>query len=469
MSKLFFWRKPETPAPAPVAQKPVQASYDAAQSSRHLDTWWAAADNYSADKANSPAVRQALRNRSRYESDNNSIARGIVLTLANDVMGTGPRLQCLTDSKNLNNSIETRWAAWAEAVDLPGKLHVMRQARCTDGEAFALLVNRETVDHAVKLDLQLIEADQVTNGYADLENLTDGVELDGFGNPVAYYIMKSHPGDGLVGFSPDDYLRIPAEQIIHYFRPTRPGQHRGIPELTPALNLFAQLRRYTLAVITAAENAAEMSITVATTAPAAERATTEAGTVDFPRGRMMFLPEGWTANQMKAEQPASTYPEFKRQILTEIARCLNMPYVIASLDASGHNYASGRLDHQTYFKSILVERRHAERNILERVFAAWLAEARIVLGIGATEIAHEWLWPGNEHVDPAKESKAQDMRLRNLSTTYAAEYARQGKDYEEEFRQIARERSLMAELGLTVSDVTPEPDDNEEEQKPNEE
>ena len=50
----------------------------------------------SAAAANSPDVRRILRNRSRYEIANNSYARGITLTLANDVVGTGPRLQMLT-------------------------------------------------------------------------------------------------------------------------------------------------------------------------------------------------------------------------------------------------------------------------------------------------------------------------------------------------------------------------------------
>ena len=45
---------------------------------------------------------------------------------------------------------------------------------------------------------------------------------------------------------------VPAGSMIHYLRTDRSEQSRGIPEITPALPLFAQLRRYTLAVIAAA-------------------------------------------------------------------------------------------------------------------------------------------------------------------------------------------------------------------------
>ena len=70
---------------------------------------------------------------------NNSYARGIVLTLANDVIGIGPRLQMLADSAEVNQAVEREFAAWARAVDLPGKLRTMRMARAQDGEAFAVL------------------------------------------------------------------------------------------------------------------------------------------------------------------------------------------------------------------------------------------------------------------------------------------------------------------------------------------
>jgi hypothetical protein len=44
---------------------------------------------------------------------------------------------------------------------LPEKLRTIRMARASDGEAFAMLVANPQVDSPVKLDLRLIEADQV--------------------------------------------------------------------------------------------------------------------------------------------------------------------------------------------------------------------------------------------------------------------------------------------------------------------
>ncbi len=75
----------------------IRARYDAAATTDANRKHWANADGLSADAAASPEVRRILRNRARYEAANNSYAAGIVATLANDVVGTGPRLQVLTD------------------------------------------------------------------------------------------------------------------------------------------------------------------------------------------------------------------------------------------------------------------------------------------------------------------------------------------------------------------------------------
>lgn len=76
----------------------VRAGFDSAVTTEHNRRHWANADGMSADAAASPEVRRTLRNRARYEVANNAYARGIVLTLANDVIGTGPRLQLLTEN-----------------------------------------------------------------------------------------------------------------------------------------------------------------------------------------------------------------------------------------------------------------------------------------------------------------------------------------------------------------------------------
>jgi capsid protein len=135
------------------AVRAIRARYDAAVTNDDNRRHWANADGLSANAANSAEVRRVLRNRARYEVANNSYARGIVLTLANDVIGTGPRLQMLTDDAEANRRIEQAFAAWAKAVSLADKLRTMRMARAHDGEAFAVLTSNPKLPTPVQLDL----------------------------------------------------------------------------------------------------------------------------------------------------------------------------------------------------------------------------------------------------------------------------------------------------------------------------
>lgn len=448
----------------------LRGRYDAATTTDENRRHWANADILSADAANNYRVRTVLRSRARYEVANNSYARGIVSTLAFDTIGTGPRLQMLTDDNEANRIVEQEFSQWSDSVGLPEKLRTMRMARAESGEVFAMLVANPRVDSPIKLDLRLVEADQVATPIFLRQssglNSVDGIVFDPYGNPVEYHVLKTHPGATMVGFSLD-FDRVPAASMIHYFRADRPGQSRGIPEITPALPLFAQLRRYTLAVLAAAETAADFAAVLFTDAPANGEAdpVEPMDLIELERRMATVLPGGWRLGQIQAEQPSTGFAEFKKEILNEIARCLGMPYNIAAGNSSGYNYASGRLDHQTYFKAVRVEQDQIGLTVLNRVLRAWLDEAILISDLlprwmrtaAFRDLGHQWFWDGQSPVDPLKDASAQTTRLQNHTTTLAYEYAQQGRDWESELRQRAKEVALMNELGLPVLEPAAKP------------
>lgn len=461
----WFKKKPAVVKAVLGIPKWIRARFDAAQTTKDNAKHWAAAEFLSADAEADPAVRKTLRTRARYEVQNNSYARGIVSTLANDTVGTGPRLQILFDDEALNHEIEHDFHVWAKRVHLAAKLRTIRMARCQDGEAFVLMAQNPNLKTNVKLDLQLIEADRVTDDELQSDDSSvDGITFDPFGNPKSYKVLKSHPG-GRDNFGSATMI-VNAENMIHYFRQDRPEQHRGIPEITSALPLFAHLRRFTLAVVTAAEAAADFAGVLYTDAPAnGEADAVEAmDSIQLERNMLLTMPGGWKMAQVDPKQPVTTYGEFKHEILNEISRCLNIPYNIAAGNSSGYNYASGRLDHQTYYKSLKVDRSHIEEVILDRILEAWLTEWRLVRkkSIEECDCRHVWFWDGQEHVDPQKEANAQAVRLQSRTTTLATEYARQGKDWESELQQIAKEQDLMKKLGIAPEEAVPEKEQENE-------
>lgn len=454
-SKWFGARKPAADSTALAsAIRNVRARYDAAITNDDNRRHWANSDALSANAANSPDVRRTLRMRARYEYVNNSFCNGMVRTLAFHCIGTGPRLQLNTGNEQADKKLETAWHRWGKEIGLTSKLTTMRQARCRDGEAFGLFVTNRRLSGQIKFDFRLIEADQVANPYTfSSVNDIDGIVLDALGNPVSYSILANHPGDTQT-IGTQQATPVPAERVIHLYREDRPGQRRGIPELTPALPLYAVLRRYTLATLHKAEVAALMALFLRTNSTGLDPA--DIGepfqVLDFERNAMTTLPDGWSIEQLKAEAPTEAHDGFCTSVMREIARCLDMPRSIAMGDSAGLNYSSGRLDHQTYFRAIENDRYDFETRCLDRLFAEWLDEAASIPGMIpdglplVTEWSHEWQWDGFEHVDPSKEANADETRLKSGMASIPDLCAKQGIDWE----SMQRKQALA--LGLTIDE-----------------
>jgi len=459
LSRLFSSPMAAPRTVARHALRMIRGSYDAARTTDDNRKHWANVDSLSANAALSPSVRQTLRERARYEVANNCYAAGLVRTVANDLIGTGPTLQIVAPEGHDANPIERSWSQWAKAVKLARKLRCMRQCLSRDGEAFAVMFTNPKINHPVKLDLRLVEAEQVTTPTLIRENAVDGIVFDEYGNPIFYHILRTHPGDVLHTMEHDE---VPAEYVIHWYRLERPGQKRGVPILAPALPLFSKLRRFTLAVLGAAEAAAmQAGVLYTDGAPHDEDVEGEAfESVEFERNMFTTLPGGYRLEQLKAEQPTTTYSEFKAELIDEAARCENVPSNIARGNSSAYNYASGRLDNQMFGRSQHVDHSEVEEEVIDRIWAAWIDEAAREPGVipdgfpPMAECSHEWFWDGREHVDPNKEANAQATRLANLTTSLAEEWANRGRDWEKGMRQIARERQLLAELGLSLPDAT---------------
>lgn len=429
----------------------ILGRYDAAQTVDGNANHWAAADALDADSANSLAVRKKLRERARYEVNNNGHAKGIVATQANYVVGRGPKLRMLTGSPGMNAMVEAAWARWAKTIGLARKLRTAIKAKVTDGEAFLILTQNRAIADVVQLDLVPIECDQVTSprlpGFEP--GYTDGVRFDEFGQPIWYEVLRYHPGGSYPAML-QQTDQIPAQYVCHLFREDRPGQHRGIPEITATLGLFAQARRWREATVAAAENIANFSILVKTGASpyTGPDQLNPFDTLPITKGMMVALPGGGDAFQPKAEQPAASYDAFNRSIICEEARPLNMPYNIAACDSSGYSFSGGRLDHLTYFVSVEVEQEEIEAQCLDKVFAAWFREATRRYGWNfdpAPPPTHTWDWPARPQIDDLKTASARQTDLATGVRSLSEIYAEDGKDFEDGIAQLARDYGVSIE------------------------
>lgn len=439
----------------------LRAGYEASKSGVENRNHWSATDELGPVSAHTTAVRGTLRKRCRYERDNNPHLNALLKTYGHNLIGTGPRLnlQLPTQYHESARIVEKDFAAWAKAVDLAEKLRLMAETRPVDGESFGRLVTNPLVPNAVKLDVRVYEAEQIAT--PDLRNsfdtsLTDGIEFDAAGNPRIYHVLREHPGDGWTFNGDAD--RVEARLMLHWFRPSRPGQTRGVCELASSLGIGAQTRRFSQAVLTKAEVNANVSGVMKTNVPMVD----ESGQpvplemmddIEFPRGTMLTVPEGCEPIKFDNGSDTAGFGEYTAIQYTTLGRPLLMPRNLVTGDSSGFNFASGKLDYLPFYQEMWIERERLAARVLNQLFQAYYLEYSL-RGLvppdlpAINEWSWDWHWDGFPSINPEKDEAAREMRLANNVTTLAEECAGEGKNWRDVIDQRSIEREYMRSKGI---------------------
>lgn len=451
------------------AHREKRLGHDGARTTPGNGHYWQYARGQGPNLMASPEQRKTLRDRCRDLKANDPYTVGVAHTLANDTIGSGPRLRLNTENETINNWIESRFSEWAREVRLAENLHLMRLSRIDSGESFLQLIDRKNTD-GVTLGLNLLEADQIGRLWGSFDGIDhDGIEYDRSGEATFYHILDRHPGDEM----PTQATRVKASQVIHYFRRDRPGQLRGIPELAPAINLLAQRRQLENAIIKLTTKATWLSLFLETDRNVEDMEGLEGfDTIDIDPDSLNVLPSGDKLTSVKSESPTTDQVELIKQINASIVRCLVMPYNTASGDSSRHNFASGRLDHQAYRKSVEIEQVRLEGDVLLPIYHAWLEmairyypELYSLRYQPSDSLNPVWYWDEWQHIDPLKQAKATIALLKAGLTTYDDEWGRRKSDFKDKFRQIAKEQQMIRDHEIALDTHIPLDDEEENDAK----
>lgn len=406
----------------------LKARYDAADTTFENERMWASADLLSADASLSRPVRERLIKRSRYEAANNAFYAGALESDASAAIGPGPNKRFFFGDATSDGVARELFRDHARSIHLAEKCRQARMAWHRDGASLMIpFTNRQLDPDGVQLDLRITDCLQLK--APDTEQLDpnniDGVILDENGEPSHYQVLDRHPSDGYWGTS-ESYTTFSARGMVHYFEPRLPGQHQGCPSVTPVLPLFAQFRRYKLAVLTAAETAAnvaamlKLDVSMVSEMLASDSSVAASGLIvgedslfDMPRGSIPALPPGYGIEQVDARQPTDTMEMFEKVLLREIARCFGQTYNVLAGDSSSSNMASGTLDERRWWRYIESSRGTFDEVFLDKWVNWWWAEQRLIPYILPSKVRsirrprHRTTWPTRfEHSDPVKVAEA---------------------------------------------------------------
>ncbi len=297
------------------------------------------------------------------------------------------------------------------------------------GECFVRLRNRKLEDDlSVPLQLQVLESEHLNNKsnqtLANGNIIRSGIEFNKLGAREAYYLFREHPGEGSFGES----VRVPASEVLHIYKPLRPGQIRGEPWLSSVLLKLYELDQYDDAELVRKKTAAMFAGFITRLDPESnimgESESNEHGVAlsGLEPGTMQLLDPGEDIKFSEPSDVGGSYEAFMRQQLRAIAIGMGITYEQLTGDLTNVNYSSIRAG------LIEFRRRCAmlQHNIMVFQFCRPIWNRWIELSLLSGKLSMnnkieneqsfkevKWIPQGFDWVDPLKDQQAQQMAVRN--------------------------------------------------------
>lgn len=352
-----------------------RARYDAGQSSPYHQ---APPASRAAD-AEVSAAGQRLRDWARDLADNSAIVAAVLSSRVSNAIGAGLSYEPLVRDRRgelipeINDAIRRIHERWSRSVDVTGELsrqeleRLMWRGWDIDGESFARRVplRFDRDPRSLTYRLQLIESDLVPlwlTQQMDDVYIVNGVAKDQWGRPVRYYVAPRDRDVAVSGnrltTNPRNMESVPARDMWHFKRASRPDQTRGLSLLTQVIFRVSDISRYQEAHRLAARASADLfaSINRATDMDESlvfDSVQTESGETERKPSRHQFdferlmimdgLMPGESVNFHKPEHPNQNAVEFVQQELRQIAAACDVGFsqIAQVFDSS---YAAQRLE-----------------------------------------------------------------------------------------------------------------------------
>lgn len=432
-------------------------SYDAARQDRRTEGWksWGAS---SADSEIAPAMG-VLRGRARdLVRSNPYAARALEVKTANTI-GSG------IIAEVSNRRLRRLWEPFVEECDAEGALDfyglqaLTERTRSEAGEAIIRFIPADS-GKAVPVQLRVLEPDYIDSARTGKEGenqVSNGIEFDRYGRPVAYWLFDDHPGGS--GFRSIQSNRVPAEEVIHVFRKLRAGQTRGVTEFAAVMLRLRDLDDYDDAEMM--RKKIEACLAAFITTPHKGPASGIGPIKTDPDGRrvesmwpgMVGRLEPGEAVLFSDPKSSGGYADFQRFGQRAIAAGYGVPYELMTGDLSTVNYSSYRAGLVDFRLRVATDQSFVHvPQVCRRVMREFQEEASIVTGQSSagSRSRVKWTPPRFELLDPLKETEAEVEAVLSGLELWEEVVRRRGGSAEEQLERIAEWQKRLRERGIVL-------------------
>jgi lambda family phage portal protein len=446
----------------------VRARLEGAMSKRRLRGWNPPLENINSLVASGGP---RLLARARELVVTNGYAANACEAFASNMVGDGIKPSSLIADAKLRDQVQQLWLAWTDEADADGLTDfyglqaMVAREMFVAGECFVRLRPRRADDGLlVPLQMQLLQSEMLpfekTCPAANGNVVRCGIEFDLIGRRVAYHFRRRHPGDSTdQRIAVPDTVRVPAEDVLHIYRPIDAGQIRGLPHVAPAMVRLFLLDQYDDAELDRKKTAAMFAGFITKTAP--EEPMMGEGAADLDGAAIASLEPGTMqvllpGEDVKFSSPADVgggYEAFQYRTLLAVSASLGLPYHLVTGDVRQANYSSLRAE-LVEFRRRIGQLQHGvmAHQLCRPIWRRWLETAVLSGALDADPVTArpvQWIPPRWDWVDPLKDIQAQVLAMEAGLTSRRKVVEGTGYDIEEVDRENASDAKRAADLGLT--------------------
>jgi lambda family phage portal protein len=442
-------------------------NYEAArQGGSRSGSWRATPDD--ADAAGAARARLAAISRDMVRNNHWAARAGQVIAqnavgegILPKAVGASPRL-----AKQILTSIESHLDT--TAVDVRGQQNLyglQRQVMLTVVESGeALVLRRRLPVRATGLPLQIdvLEPDYLDDSRdilnrPDGSSVREGIEYDPSGRRVAYWLYDEHPGAANV-FGRRPARRVPAADVLHIFRPDRPGQTRGVSWLAPVALALSDLHDFQDAQVVRQKISACFAAFVTDPEGTLEgrRRAVESLSSIAP-GRVQFLDPGQEIS-FGVPPGVQGYDEFTRGVLCGVAAALGLTYEALTGDLRNVNFSSGRMGRMEMDRAVKCWQSLMLIPQMMQPLGKWFFEAW-ALQYGAPPprgVRLDWVAPTRILVDPTREIPAMAAAVAAGLRSRPEVVRELGYDPERVDEEIQKDQDRRRAIGLRFTSDGPD-------------
>lgn len=508
LDSMIAWASPEKALKRAHARRKLQilnsgyGQHGASYSKKSLMGWITSGKSADEDICDNLPT---LRNRSRDLFMGTPIATSALKTIRTGVVTSGLMLLPTPDfeflgmtedeAEQLRANILREWELWAETQDCDAaRMCTFYQLQSLtllsalmSGDVFVTMPVLPRTGSVYDLRVSLVEADRVCDPEPKKldRNIVEGVEIDKYGAPVAYWIAKNHPGatPRTVSDVRQEWKRVPAfgatsgrRNVLHIMGDMeRPGQRRGVPLLAPVMEALKQLGRYTDAELMAAVVSGMYTVFIKSTTPEMPlggmfpedvEVDADPNSYELGNGAIVSLGENESIETANPGRPNTAFDGFVQSICRQIGAALEIPHELLLKEFTA-SYSASRAALLEAFKVYKRLRENFTASFCQPIYAEWLAEA-VAKGrvdapgffddpaIRAAYCRADWVPDSHGQLDPLKEVNAAKVRVDEGFSTREREAAElTGMRFNTIVNQRAKEEERRKAAGLAQENTPP--------------